>query len=83
MSTPWSLAADLLESGELGEPNRWWRRMGEAAERLRCEDCAARMMSYRTEAFPYPAPDVATRQVVALLPGLQPQWWAAAPRGRS
>ena len=79
MSTPWSLAADLLEQ----EPTEddLDRDIREAARRLDWPDAAARLVGCLLELRPHPSEVEAARRVAAWLPGLRPQGWEQAPSG--
>lgn len=81
MSTPWQRAADLLESGELGEPDPWWADMRRLAQKLDWPDCGARLTAARLEARPHVAEGTAASDVAAILPTPRPQGLDSAPNG--
>lgn len=81
MSTPWDLAADLLEQEPQGPDADLNRKIVEAARRLDWRDCASRLVSCVRELRPDPSEEAAAHQVAGWLPSLRPQCWAEAPKG--
>ncbi len=79
MSTPWSLAADLLEQEPTDDDLD--RQIREAAGRLDWQDCGARLVGCLLELRPCPSEVEAARRVAAWLPSLRPQGWEQAPSG--
>ena len=79
MSTPWLLAADLLEQ----EPpeDDLDRHIREAAGGLDWRDCGARLVSFLRELRPYPGEVAAAHQVATWLPSVGPKGWEQAPNG--